>query len=71
MSKIDKEFLQSELKDILETNETIKSAALMVGYDVDSETDRILKSVDNRVRVNLHQRGRINTLKSLIEDLEV
>lgn len=62
--------LQKELKEMYESNEMIKSAAKMVGFNVDAETERLLENADQRVRVNIHQRGRINTLKSLIEDLE-
>jgi len=66
---INKKQLEKELVSILESNEMIKSAASMVGYDVDSATDAFLEGVDKRIRVNIHQRGRINTLKSLLEDL--
>lgn len=61
-------YLEKELEEILESNTTIKAAANMVGYDVDEETDRLLKNVDQRIRVNLYQRGRIATLRSLIEE---
>ena len=60
--------LESELEEILESNATIKSAASMVGFDVDAATDNLLQNADQRVRVNIHQRGRISTLKSLIEE---
>lgn len=65
-----KKRLEQELADITESNETIKAAASMVGFDVDSQTDAYLQSADQRIRVNIHQRGRINTLKSLLEELE-
>lgn len=70
MSKITIEELRQELRKMLESNTTIISAAKMVGYDVEAETDELLKNADQRVRVNIHQKGRINTLTSLIEDLE-
>lgn len=68
MSELNREYIEEQLEEILESNALIKSAAQMVGFDVDAETDRALEGVDRRVSVNLHQRGRINTLKSLLDD---
>lgn len=70
MKAITKKVLEEELGSILEANATFKAAAQMVGFDVDAQTESALESLDNRIRVNIHQQGRINTLKSLIEDLE-
>lgn len=61
--------LEKYLEDIEGSNAQIKAAASMVGFNVDAETDTYLERADQRIRVNIHQRGRINTLKSLIEDL--
>ncbi len=61
--------LEAELESVLTANETMKAAAHMVGFDIESETNNLLANADQRVRVDIHQRGRINTLKSLIEDL--
>ena len=62
--------LKRELEDTETSNAEIKAAARMVGFDMDTKTDDYLANADQRVRVNIYQRGRINTLKSLIEDLE-
>ena len=71
MSKtITKRMLQQELEDAISSNETMKAAAKMVGFDVDASIDAILESADRRVRVGIYQRGRINTLKGLIEELD-
>jgi hypothetical protein len=67
---ITKKYLEDELADMIESNEAIKAGARMVGFDMDGQTDEVLAKLDQRVRVNIHQRGRINTLKSLLEDLE-
>lgn len=68
--KLTEEQVQKELESVLTSNEQIKAAAKMVGYDVDAATDTLLENADQRIRVNLHQRGRINTLKSLLVDME-
>lgn len=67
---ITRKYLQDELNSMETSNAQIKASASMVGFDVDSATDDYLAKADQRVRVNIHQRGRINTLKSLIEDLD-
>lgn len=68
IKSVSADYLGRELRDITESNETIKSAASMVGFNVEAETELVLASLDQRVRVNLHQRSRIATLKSLIEE---
>lgn len=62
--------LKQELAEMETSNAQIKAAASMVGFDMDTATDDYLANADRRVGVNIHQRGRINTLKSLIEELE-
>lgn len=68
---ISMEYLQKELSDVINANEAIKAAAQMVGYNVDENTDRLLKDTDQRIRINLHMLGRIETLKSIIEECQL
>jgi len=56
-----------ELEEFTAINETMKSAASMVGFDVDAETKRLLDSADNRVKINIWQTDVIKTLKMLLE----
>lgn len=68
MSKLTREYIQEELNRIIDSNNLIKSAALMVGFDVDSETEKAKENLDNRVKINMYQTSRIATLRSILDD---
>jgi hypothetical protein len=68
MSKLTRKYIEEELESITESNLLMKNAAFMVGFDVDSETEKAKESLDNRIKVNMYQTSRIATLKSILED---
>lgn len=71
MSKnITKEKLQEELESTIESNTIMKSAAQMVGFDVDDAVENALSGLEQRVRVGIWQKHRIAVLEGLLEELE-
>lgn len=58
--------IQKEIQEMNHINLVLKSGASMVGFDIDSETEKAEKSMDRRVAINIYQKHRINFLKSLL-----
>lgn len=59
--------IQKKLDELVSLNETIKSAANMIGFDVDGETEKAKKDLDLRVVVNMHQKSMMVAYKSLLD----
>lgn len=64
MKQLNKEEIEKEIIEMENLNSLLISASKQVGYDVEAETEKI----DNRIRVNIHQKSRIQFLKSLIKE---
>lgn len=63
-----KKQIAQEIEDMHESNEILKQAALMVGFDVEKETEKVESQMDRRVRINIWQKHRIAFLESLVTD---
>lgn len=64
MKQLNKEEIEKEIAEMKELNSLLISASKQVGYDVEAETEKI----DRRVRVNLHQKSKIQFLKGLLKE---
>ena len=62
-----KKTIQEKIDEMMSINQMMKSAASMVGFNVDEETKSAKEKLDNRVVVNMHQESVIIGLKMALE----
>lgn len=63
--------IETEIKELEELNDLLCASAMSSPFgnsvDLDEEVKKALGKMEQRVKVNLHQKGRIKHLKGLLE----